>query len=83
MRLLVHSGNWSRRTLHTARTTGLVTPCRVRLPGTVRPLPFFAMLVLTKVAVGNYTTSKKFAPFVAITRGNARVHCSHVNGDIY
>ena len=35
---------------------------------TVRPLPFFATLVLTNVAVGNCAASKKFGPFRSPSR---------------
>ena len=41
------------------RTTGLVTPWRLRLPLIVRFFPSFATLVLVKVIVGKVATSKK------------------------
>lgn len=46
----------------------MVTPCKVRFPETFSVLPFFATLVLTKVAVGNWATSKKFGPFRSLSR---------------
>jgi hypothetical protein len=60
VRFLVYSRDWSCRTLH-LQDHGFVTPCKVRLPETARPFPLLATLVLTKVAVGNWATSKKFS----------------------
>ena len=42
----------------TVRTTGLVTPCKVRFPVTERSLPFLVTPVLVNVAVGKLATSK-------------------------
>src|SRR5580698_2065898 len=52
----------------TCRTTGLVTPWRVRLPFTVMPLADLAMPVLTKVAVGYLSVSKKPEPLISESR---------------
>src|SRR5271165_5362392 len=52
----------------TSKTTGLVTPCKVRLPEIDRPPPLLRIPVLTKVAVGNCATSKKFALFRSASR---------------
>ena len=48
----------------TSNTTGLVTPCNVRLPANLYFLsPTFLKEVLLKVRVGNFSASKKSALF--------------------
>ena len=56
-----------------SRTTGLVTPCRVKLPVIVSLLPLFTTLVLVKVAVGKFATSKKSGLLRCVLRASSPV----------
>ena len=83
MRLLVHSCDWTRGTLD-LQDHWLGDAMHGEIAGDSEAGAVFATLVLTKVAVGNCATSKKFALFRSQSRcAYARVHCCHVNGDIY
>src|SRR5580658_5300904 len=56
-----------------SRTTGLVTPCRVRLPLIVRWLPDFVTEVLVKVAVLKWAVSNQAAPEMSVSRPDSPV----------
>lgn len=81
--LLVYSGNWSRRSLQ-LQDHRLGHTMQGEIAGDSKAATVFRNAGTDEGCCGELCNVKEVRTLqVAIARGNAGVHCSHVNGDIY